>query len=107
MSDNPALGFALGYLTAGPATETAATGALMLTRALRRPQHPQLDVNSLLSLVQEQEQHIAEQNDVIEKLRGNNAAWQDYGTKLEREHDRLREWAEWADLELKKHRNKG
>lgn len=105
MSDNPALGFALGYLAAGPATETAATGALMLTRALRTRQEPQIDVNGLLHLVQEQEQHIARQDEIIAQLRATNVEWQEYGAKLKAQKTRLQEWADWADIELKKYKN--
>ena len=106
MSDNPALGFALGYLAAGPATETAATGALMLTRALPRPQLQQLDVNGLLNLLQEQEQHIARQDDLIARLRQVGLEWEDYGKKLKAKHTKLEEWADWAERELKKREDK-
>ena len=107
MSDNPYFALALGYLAAGPATETAATGALMLTRALQRQPGSQVDVNGLLNLVQEQEQHIARQDHLIAHLRQISLEWQDYGTRLKAKNTKLEEWADWAEQELKKYQNKG
>ena len=107
MSDNPAFGFALGYLAAGPATETAATGALMLTHALQKQPESQVDVNGLLNLLQEQEQHIARQDDLIAYLRQISLEWQDYGIRLKAKNTKLEEWADWAEQELKKYQNKG
>ncbi len=97
MSDSPASLLALGYLAGG--SPLAMEGALTLTRALRNRNHPSIDVNSLISVIQQMEAHIAQQDDHIADL-----AQRLRSTAEER--DKLREWTRWADVELRKRWNK-
>ena len=70
----------------------------MLTRALRNRNQPTIDVNSLISVIQQMEAHIAQQDahiaDIEQRLRS-----------TAEERDKLREWGIWADVELRKRWN--
>lgn len=107
MSDNPLLAFAIGSLAASRGSnELAHLSASIMAPRPARAVSPGADTVAMIEALQEQEQHIARQDDLIARLRAINVEWQEYGAKLKAQKVRLQEWADWADMELKKYQNK-
>ena len=103
MSDSPAIGFAIGSLAASRgASELAELSASIMTPRPVWSAGSGADIRALVQTIQEQEQHIARQDDFIARLRQVGLEWEDYGKKLKAKHTKLEEWAEWAEQELKK-----
>lgn len=101
MSDNPLASLALGYLAAGPMTETAGQGALMLTRALRERQQPTVDVNTLLAVAQEMERLVEQKDVYIAALQREISELRAYARKVEADRNTLLDWTAKAEAELK------
>ncbi len=108
MSDNPLLAFAIGSLAASRGSNELAhlSASIMAPRPVRSLE-PGPDITVLIETLQEQEQHIARQDDLIARLRQVSLEWQEYGKRLKAKNTKLEEWADWAEQELKRYQNKG
>ncbi len=108
MSDNPLLAFAIGSLAASRGSnELAHLSASIMAPRPARNTSPNVDTLALIEALQEQERYIAQQEAVIAQLRAINVEWQQYGAELKAQKAELKEWADWAALELKRYKNKG
>ena len=82
MSENFASSAALGYLPGSYSGAQTGKAVLALMSGLRERAQT-VDVNALLQALQEQDQHINEQNAYIDGLRKDLAAWKGYAAQVE------------------------
>ena len=109
MSDSPLLSFAIGSLAARRSNGQLAG---ITASFLNRRNQPSIDVNSLISVIQQMEAHIAQQgtqigrNDAyIADLQREVSELRAFCRKVEADRDRLLDWAEKAEEELKRWRS--
>ena len=101
MSDNFASSAALGYLAGRYSGAQTAQAVNSFFDGLRERAEP-ADVNGLLQALQEQNQHIFEQNVCIEAMQRENAELRAKLEALAKNRDAIWEWARRAEEELHK-----
>lgn len=103
MSDNLGSAAALGYLAGSYSGAQTGEAVLALMSGLRRRAQPTVDVNAVLQALQEQQQHIHNQDVLIDELQAKIAEWKAYAAEVEARRARQEDYAIWAEAELKKY----
>ena len=105
MSDSLGSSFAIGYLAGSYSGAQTARSVTGFVNALRSRNQASIDVNSLVSVIQQMEAHIAQQDGYISDLQTQLESVRRRSKILEEDRNKLYDWAEKAEEELKRWRS--